>query len=95
VATVRRSQDLGGLSRRGAIAAKGKTVAVFETGVDAIYPQENSRLSEQILALGGALISKFPIGTFPAPQNFTIRNRILSAMSAGGLVVEAAEYSGT
>ena len=82
-------------SHRGAIAAKGKTVAVFGTGVDVIYPKENSRLSEQILALGGALISEFPLGTFAAPQNFPIRNRILSGMSIGVLVVEAAEYSGT
>jgi len=82
-------------SHRGAISAKGKTVAVFGTGVDVIYPRENSRLSEQILALGGALISEFPMGTFAAPQNFPIRNRILSGMSVGVLVVEAAEYSGT
>jgi DNA processing protein len=82
-------------SHRGAISARGKTVAVFGTGVDVIYPKENSRLSEQILALGGALISEFPLGTFAAPQNFPIRNRILSGMSVGVLVVEAAEYSGT
>jgi DNA processing protein len=82
-------------SHRGAIAAKGRTLAVFGTGVDVVYPKENSRLSEQILALGGALISEFPLGTFAAPQNFPIRNRILSGMSLGVLVVEAAEYSGT
>jgi DNA processing protein len=82
-------------SHRGAIAAKGKTVAVFGTGVDVIYPKENSRLSEQILALGGALISEFAMGTFAAPQNFPIRGRILSGISLGVLVVEAAEYSGT
>jgi len=82
-------------SHRGAISAKGKTVAVFGTGVDVIYPKENSRLAEQILALGGALISEFPLGTFAAPQNFPIRNRIISGMSLGVLVVEAAEYSGT
>ena len=80
---------------RGAIAGKGKTVAVFGTGVDVIYPKENTRISEQILALGGTLMSEFPIGTFPAPQNFPIRNRIISGMSLGVLVVEAAEYSGT
>ena len=80
---------------RGAISAKGKTVAVFGTGVDVIYPKENSRLSEQILSFGGALISEFPLGTFAAPQNFPIRNRILSGMSVGVQVVEAAEYSGT
>ena len=82
-------------SHRGAITAKGQTIAVFGTGVDVIYPKENSRLSEQILALGGALASEFPLGTFAAPQNFPIRNRILSGMSMGVLVVEAAEYSGT
>lgn len=82
-------------SHRGAISAKGKTVAVFGTGVDVIYPKENSRLSEQILSFGGALISEFPLGTFAAPQNFPIRNRIISGMSLGVLVVEAAEYSGT
>lgn len=82
-------------SHRGAISSKGKTIAVFGTGVDVIYPKENSRLSEQILALGGALISEFAMGTFAAPQNFPIRNRILSGMSVGVLVVEAAEYSGT
>jgi DNA processing protein len=82
-------------SHRGAISAKGRTVAVFGTGVDVIYPKENSRLAEQILALGGALLSEFAMGTFAAPQNFPIRNRILSGMSVGVLVVEAAEYSGT
>jgi DNA processing protein len=80
---------------RGAIAAKGKTVAVWGTGVDVVYPKENTRLEEQILALGGAVISEFPMGTFPAPQNFPIRNRIISGISLGVLVVEAAEYSGT
>jgi len=82
-------------SHRGAISAKGKTVAVFGTGVDVLYPKENSRLAEQILATGGALISEFALGTFAAPQNFPIRNRIISGMSTGVLVVEAAEYSGT
>src|SRR6202049_2954065 len=82
-------------AHRVAIAAKGKTVAVLGTGIDVMYPKENTRLAEQIVALGGALISEFPVGTFPAPQNFPIRNRIISGMSAGVLVVEAAEYSGT
>jgi DNA processing protein len=80
---------------RGAIAAKGKTVAVWGTGIDEVYPKENKRLVEQILALGGAVISEFAMGTFPAPQNFPIRNRIISGISLGVLVVEAAEYSGT
>jgi DNA processing protein len=80
---------------RGALAGKGKTVAVFGTGVDVAYPKENTRLMDQILATGGAVISEFPMGTFAAPQNFPIRNRIISGISLGVLVVEAAEYSGT
>jgi len=82
-------------AHRGALAAKGKTVAVFGTSVDVVYPKENSRLADQILSTGGALISEFPLGTFAAPQNFPIRNRIISGLSVGVLVVEAAEYSGT
>ncbi len=82
-------------SHRGAVAAKGKTIAVFGTGIDIVYPKENTRLADQILALGGALISEFPVGSAPTPQNFPIRNRIISGMAAGVLVVEAAEYSGT
>jgi DNA processing protein len=70
-------------------------VAVFGTGLDIICPKENARLTEQMLAVGGALISEFPMNTFAAPQNFPIRNRIISAISIGVLVVEAAEYSGT
>jgi DNA processing protein len=83
------------MSHRGAVAAKGQTVAVLGTGIDVMYPKENTRLTEQMIALGGALISEFPVGTSPAPQNFPIRNRIISGMSVGVLVVEAAEYSGT
>jgi DNA processing protein len=82
-------------SHRGAIAAKGKTLAVLGTGIDVMYPKENTRLTEQIVALGGALITEFAAGTPPTPQNFPIRNRIISGMSVGVLVVEAAEYSGT
>ncbi len=82
-------------AHRGALAAKAKTAAVFGTGIDVYYPRENSRLAEQILALGGALVSEFPVGTFAAPQNFPIRNRIISGMAVGVLVVEAGEYSGT
>jgi DNA processing protein len=81
-------------AHRGAVSAKGKTVAVFGTGVDVIYPKENSRLADQILSLGGAPISEFPLSAFAAPQNFPIRNRIISGISFGVLVVEAAEYSG-
>jgi DNA processing protein len=82
-------------AHKGALEANGKTVAVWGTGIDVIYPKENKKLAEQIVATGGAIVSEFPLGTFPAPQNFPIRNRTLSGMSSGVLVVEAAEYSGT
>jgi DNA processing protein len=82
-------------AHRGALNASGKTVAVFGTGVDVLYPRENVKLAEKMLAQGGALASEFPIGTFAAPQNFPIRNRIISGLSFGVLVIEAGEYSGT
>jgi DNA processing protein len=65
-------------AHRGAIAAKGKTIAVFGTGVDVPYPKENSRLAEQILSLGGALISEFPLGTLRRHRIF----RFATASSA-------------
>lgn len=82
-------------SHRGTVNVKAKTVAVLGTGVDVIYPRENGKLADLILSLGGAVISEFPVGTFAAPQNFPIRNRIISGLSVGVLVVEAGEYSGT
>ena len=82
-------------AHRGAVNARAKTVAVFGAGIDIIYPRENQKLSEQILAHGGTLISEFPMGAAPTPQNFPIRNRVISGLSRGVLVVEAGEYSGT
>jgi DNA processing protein len=98
----RRLVILSGMARgvdtaahKGALEAGGKTVAVWGTGIDVIYPKENKKLAENIVASGGTIVSEYPLGTFPAPQNFPIRNRILSGMSIGVLVIEAAEYSGT
>lgn len=82
-------------AHRGAIKAPGRTVAVFGTGVDEVYPKENWKLIEPVLASGGALVSEFPMAAFAAPQNFPIRNRIISGLSMGVLVVEAAEHSGS
>ena len=82
-------------AHKGALDAGGGTVAVWGTGVDVIYPKENKKLAEQIVERGGAIVSEFALGTFPAPQNFPIRNRTLSGMSVGVLVVEGGEYSGT
>ena len=70
-------------------------MAVWGTGIDVIYPKENKKLAESIVASGGTIVSEYPLGTFPAPQNFPVRNRILSGMSVGVLVIEAGEYSGT
>ena len=82
-------------AHKGALEAGGKTLAVWGTGLDVVYPKENKKLAEQIVLSGGAIVTEFPLGTFPAPQNFPIRNRVLSGMSVGVLVIEAAEYSGT
>ena len=82
-------------AHKGALEAKGLTLAVWGTGLDVVYPKENKRLAEQIVLSGGTIVTEFPMGTFPAPQNFPIRNRTLSGMSVGVLVIEGAEYSGT
>jgi DNA processing protein len=82
-------------AHKGALAARMPTLAVWGTGIDVVYPKENKKLAEEILATGGTIVSEVPMGTFPAPQNFPRRNRILSGLSVGVLVVEAAENSGT
>jgi DNA processing protein len=82
-------------AHKGALAARMPTLAVWGTGIDVVYPKENKKLAEEILTTGGTIVSESPMGTFPAPQNFPRRNRILSGLSLGVLVVEAAENSGT
>ena len=82
-------------AHRGALSAHGRTVAIWGTGIDEVYPKENRKIADQILASGGAILTEFPLGTFPAPQNFPIRNRIISGISIGVLVLEAGEFSGT
>ena len=72
----------------------GKTIAVLGSGLDEIYPKENIELAKQIIKSGGCIISEYPIGTKPAKLNFPQRNRIISGLSEGVLVVEASEKSG-
>ena len=78
----------------GALEARGRTIAVLGSGVDVIYPRENRKLAERIMQ-AGAVISEFPLGTGPLPENFPIRNRNISGLALGVVVVEAAEYSGS
>ena len=82
-------------AHKGALSARMSTVAVWGTGIDVVYPKENKKLADEILAAGGTIASEVPMGTFPAPQNFPRRNRILSGLSIAVLVVEAGENSGT
>lgn len=82
-------------AHEGALAAEGVTLAVMATGIDQIYPRRNLALAERIVATGGALITEFPIGTAPQAAFFPQRNRIISGLSAGVLVVEAAVKSGS
>ena len=89
------ARGIDSAAHKGALAAKAPTIAMWGTGIDVIYPKENKHLAEQILLGGGAIVSEYPMGTFPAPQNFPKRNRIISGMSVGVLVIEASETSGT
>lgn len=82
-------------AHRGAMKGIGRTIAVLGTGIDGVYPKENARLVKEILESGGTVVSQFPLGTPPLKDNFPYRNRIISGLSLGVLIVEASERSGS
>lgn len=89
------ARGIDSAAHRGALkVAGGKTAAVLGCGIEVEYPKENKKLRAQIEA-NGCVLTEFPIGTFPAPQNFPIRNRIIAGLCWGVLVVEGGRYSGS
>jgi len=82
-------------AHKGALKANGYTIAVLGTGIDVAYPIRNKDLFNKIIEKDGTIISEFPMGTPPEPKNFPIRNRIISGLGRGVLVVEATRKSGS
>jgi DNA processing protein len=82
-------------AHRGALAAQGPTIAVLGTGPDLVYPREHARLTEEIVSAGGLLVSEWPPGTPARKEHFPRRNRLISGLSEGVLVVEASLQSGS
>jgi DNA processing protein len=82
-------------AHQGAVAAEGPTIAVLGSSIDELYPAENRALYEKILDTNGTVISEFTLGTKPDKQTFPMRNRIISGLSNGILVVEAPVSSGS
>jgi DNA processing protein len=88
------ARGIDSAAHRGCLKGNGKTIAVLGCGIDIVYPREHRQLTQQILETG-LILSEFAPGTSPAPQNFPVRNRIISGLALGTLIVEASEYSGS
>jgi DNA processing protein len=89
------ARGIDSCAHKGALSAvRGSTVGVLGSGIDVVYPKENKKLFAQ-MEERGVIISEFPLGSFPAPQNFPIRNRVIAGMVLGVVVVEGAQYSGS
>jgi DNA processing protein len=86
------ARGIDATAHQGAMAVNGRVVGVLGAGIDVCYPKENRKLYEKVLERG-VIISEFPLGTHPAPENFPIRNRIVAGMPLGVVVVEGAQYS--
>ena len=88
------ARGIDAIGHHGPWPSNGRAIGVLGTGIDVCYPKENKKLYEKVLE-GGAILSEFPLGTHPAPENFPIRNRIVAGMPLGVIVIEGAEFSGS
>ncbi len=89
------ARGVDSVAHQGALDAGGRTVAVMGCGIDVVYPAEHRKLAEAMLDGGGAIVGELPLGTQPMAENFPTRNRILSGLCLGVIIVEAAEKSGS